>query len=59
MALVYKRYFLKEMDRLKYEELVLEFIPELTENVFKMDDYELKDLVENIKEKTIILSATT
>lgn len=59
MALVFKRYFLKEMDRIKYEELVFELKPELTEKVFNLDDYELQNLVGNIQESQVILSATS
>ncbi len=57
MALVFKRYFLKEIERIKYEDLVLELKPELNEIVFKLDDYELRHLVENMKETSLVSAA--
>ncbi len=59
MALVFKRYFLKEKDRIKYEELVFELKPELTEKVYNLDDYELQNLIGNIQENPMLLSATS
>jgi hypothetical protein len=43
-----KRYYMKEFERENYEKQVLEVMPELDEAVFELDDFEIRDLVENI-----------
>ncbi|MCH6268520.1 hypothetical protein [Neobacillus citreus] len=48
MTFVLKRYYMKELERESYEKQVLEIMPELGEGVFKLDDFEIRNLVEQI-----------
>ncbi|SMQ86725.1 hypothetical protein SAMN05444673_6737 [Bacillus sp. OV166] len=48
MTLMLKRYYMKEFERENYEKQVLEVMPELDEGVFELDDFEIRDLVENM-----------
>ncbi len=55
MARLFRQYFLSEIDRASYENDVLHVWPELSEKIFDLDDYELEELVEQIKRKSIFL----
>ncbi|MFJ5624689.1 hypothetical protein ACIQD3_18610 [Peribacillus loiseleuriae] len=55
MAILFQQYFLSEIERVGYENDVLNVMPELSEKVFDLDDYELEVLVEQIKGKSIFL----
>lgn len=55
MAILFQQYFLSEIDRASYENDVLQVWPELSEKIFDLDDYELEELVEQIKRKSIFL----
>ncbi|MFJ7977964.1 hypothetical protein ACIQZI_20145 [Peribacillus sp. NPDC096379] len=46
---------MSEIDRASYENDVLHVWPELSEKIFDLDDYELEELVEQIKRKSIFL----
>jgi uncharacterized membrane protein SirB2 len=48
MTLVFKRYFMKEVEREKYEKQLLEVFPKLEDSLFELDDYEIRDMVDKI-----------
>jgi len=47
--LQFKRYFLTEKEREIYENSLLQKIPELNDRIFKLDDKELKELLEKVE----------
>lgn len=56
MALVLKRFFMKELEREKFEKQILEEFPEWNELLlFQLDDFEIKELVDKITRKNYSL----
>lgn len=56
MALVLKRFFMKELEREKFEKQILEEFPEWDELLlFQLDDFEIKELVDKITRKNYSL----
>lgn len=56
MALVLKHYYMKEIEREKYEKRVLDLKPELDVRVFELDDYEIRDLLERLNDQQLVVN---
>ena len=56
MALVLKHYYMKEIEREKYEKRVLDLKPELDVRVFELDDYEIRDLLERLNDQQFVVN---